>query len=290
LVFSTGGRAAGDGWIFSGGQDATVRVWERGRVDPKATLYGHTDAVWTVSVLPALASAVFGHETSNAIGDGERILLASGSADGTVKIWAVSPPPQFSSPQSQVGGARRGVGGGRRHSVTSGSGFPSSPQPSMASGAPFRHTLIHSIDWTRSTPASPTCISPLGSLGENFVVSYSDASVVIYDTRTGEEVIGMASSETYNGTPATAVNAIVVTSSNVGTYDSAGAMSLSLESGRGVAEEEGVVHGATGSSKTGGIEGVIISGHEDRYVRFFDANSGESSRRRDLLIAGLQRS
>ena len=35
--FSTGGRAVGDGWVFSGGQDATVRVWERGRVDPKAT-------------------------------------------------------------------------------------------------------------------------------------------------------------------------------------------------------------------------------------------------------------
>lgn len=275
LVFSTGGRAAGDGWIFSGGQDATVRVWERGRVDPKATLDGHTDAVWTVCVLPALGSAVFGHEATNAIGGGEGILLASGSADGTVKIWAVSTPPQFNSPQSQVGGARRGIGGGRRHSVTSGSGFPSSPQPSVASDVPFHYTLIHSIDWTRSTPASPTCISPLGSLGENFVVSYSDSSVVVYDTRTGEEVIGMASSETYNGTPATGVNSVVVTSSNVGTYDSAGAISLSLDSGRGVAEEEVVVHGATGNSKTGGIEGVIISGHEDRYVRFFDANSGE---------------
>lgn len=37
--------------------------------------------------------------------------------------------------------------------------------------------------------------------------------------------------------------------------------------------EEEVVHGATGSS--GGVEGVIISGYEDRYIRFFDANSGE---------------
>ena len=45
--FSNGGRAQGDGWIFSGGQDTTVRVWERGRVDPKATLDGHIDAVWT---------------------------------------------------------------------------------------------------------------------------------------------------------------------------------------------------------------------------------------------------
>lgn len=84
----------------------------------------------------------------------------------------------------------------------------------------------------------------------------------------------MASNETYDGTPATGVNSVVVTGSSVGTYDPAGAMNLSLDSGRGVTEDETVVHGATGSSKTGGIEGVIISGHEDRYVRFFDANSG----------------
>jgi len=36
--------------------------------------------------------------------------------------------------------------------------------------------------------------------------------------------------------------------------------------------EDDVVHGATGSG--GGVEGVIISGYEDRYIRFFDANSG----------------
>ncbi|KAL9068239.1 MAG: hypothetical protein Q9157_006568, partial [Trypethelium eluteriae] len=47
-AFSTGGRAPGDGWIFSGGADRTIRVWERGRVDPKATLEGHADTVWTV--------------------------------------------------------------------------------------------------------------------------------------------------------------------------------------------------------------------------------------------------
>lgn len=268
--FSTGGRALGDGWIFSGGQDATVRVWERGRVDPKATLEGHTDAVWAVCVLPATTSSSLGQDCGNS-GGPDRILLASGSANGTVKIWAVSAPPQLSSPQT---GSRRGVGGSRRHSVTSGSNFPSSPQPSVATDTPFYYTLVHSIH--RSTLASPTCISPLSITGEAFVVSYNDSTILTFDTRTGEEIIGMASTETYDGTPKTGINAVVATTMGLeGT--------MSLDSGRGLSDEDGVVHGATGSSDRGGVEGVIISGHEDRYIRFFDANSGTFAHSNSVL-------
>jgi striatin 1/3/4 len=257
--FSTGGRVSGDGWIFSGGQDATVRVWERGRVDPKATLEGHTDAVWAVCVLPASVSAVFGAD-STPFGGGDRVLLASGSADGTVKIWAVSAPPQLTSPSS-AGGSRRGVGGTRRHSVTSGSNFPSSPQPSVATTTPFHYTLIHSI--TRFNAPSPTSIAPLSPSGENFVVAFADAKVLIFDTRTGEEVIGMASDETYDGGVGTGVNAVVATG-------------VGLEGGSGKEGDEEVVHAATGSSERGGVEGVVVSGHEDQFIRFFDANSGMS--------------
>ena len=262
--FSTGGRALGDGWIISGGQDSTVRVWERGRVDPKATLEGHTDAVWTVCLLPATTGSALGADSSQ-YGGADRLLLASGSADGTVKIWSISTPPQLLSPQT---GSRRGVGGTRRHSVTSGSNFPSSPQPSVATATPFHYTLIHSISRAQNT-SSPTCISPLSLLGDNFVVSYEDSSILIFDTRTGEEIIGMASSETYDGTPKTGINAVVATS--VGPSEG---MS-SIDGARALPEEESVVHGATGSSERGGVEGVVISGHEDRYIRFFDANSGE---------------
>jgi len=260
--FSTGGRVSGDGWIFSGGQDATVRVWERGRVDPKATLEGHTDAVWTVCVLPATCANIFGNDCSN-YGGPDRMLLASGSADGTIKIWAVSAPPQIISPQT---GSRRGVGGSRRHSVTSGSNYPSSPQPSIATSTPFHHMLVHTIE--RTTHASPTCISPRAPTGENFVVSFNDSTILIYDTRTGEEIIGMASNETYDGTPATGVNSVVATS--IGAEGT-----TLLDTGRGVSDEEGVVHGPTGSSVAGGVEGLIISGHEDQFIRFYDANSGE---------------
>jgi striatin 1/3/4 len=77
----------------------------------------------------------------------------------------------------------------------------------------------------------------------------------------------MASTETYDGTSATGINAIVATSVGL---DSA-------EIGRGMSEDESPVHGATGSSERGGVEGVVISGHEDQFIRFFDANSGTSS-------------
>lgn len=264
--FSTGGRAPGDGWIFSGGQDATIRVWERARVDPKATLEGHTDAVWSVCVLPASVGMVFGPQSNN-FGGPDRLLLVSGSADGTVKVWAVSAPPQTSSPST---GSRRGVGGSRRHSVTSGSNFPSSPQPTVVSPTPFSYTLIHSIErpGIGETKASPTSICPLSPSGETFVVSYTDSSVLIFDTRSGEELIGMASNETYDGTMNTSINTVVATSLGL-----EGGGTSPIDAARGLETEE-VGAGATGSRE--GVEGVVISGHEDRFVRFFDANSGKS--------------
>lgn len=262
--FSNGGRAQGDGWVFSGGQDATVRVWERGRVDPKATLDGHTDAVWTVCVLPGTSAGILGDQSVHH-GGPDRTILASGGADGTILIWAVSTPPQVSSPHT---GSRRGAGGSRRaNSVSSGSNFPSSPQPSTATSRPFHYSLVHRIE--RPDHPSPTCISPLSPSGDTFVVSFADASVLIYGSRTGEEVVGMASLETFDGTPGTGINAVAATTVGVdGT--------LSFDSGRGVSEDESVAHGATGSSS--GVEGMVLSGHEDRYIRFFDATSGKPHR------------
>lgn len=274
--FSTGGRAQGDGWIFSGGQDSTIRVWERGRVDPKATLDGHTDAVWTLCVLPATLGAVFGQQ--NPYGPPDRILLASGAADGTVRIWAISQPPQMTSPQPPAASAgRRATGGGRArgNSMSSGSAFPSSPQPTMATNSPFHHTLVHTISRSNSS-ASPTCITALSASADTFVVSYADAAIIVYDTRTGEEIGSMASLETYDGTIDTSVNAVVATT--VGLEQS---QHQSAHGGLGLNEEDS---GASSAGPTGGgrqmagsgVEGVIISGHEDRFVRFFDANSGKS--------------
>lgn len=259
--FSNGGRAAGDGWIFSGGEDTTVRVWERGRVDSKATLEGHRDAVWALCVLPGSSGSIFGERCSS-FGGPDRVLLAAGGADGTILIWAVSQPPQLSSPHA---GSNRGARGSRRaNSVSAGSNFPSSPQPSVASNTVFNYSLVHRIE--RPESPAPTSISPLSPTGENFVVSYADASVLVFDTRSGEEVAGMASQETYDGTPDTGVNAVVATSTG---FDTTASVSHGR---RGSIGEDDVVHGATGSE--GGVEGVVIAGYEDKYIRFFDANSG----------------
>lgn len=94
----------------------------------------------------------------------------------------------------------------------------------------------------------------------------------------------MASLETYDGTMRTAVNAVVATT--VGLDGSAhgthghGHAHGSQSAGPGTVGEDDVVGaaGPTGGNRAtmagSGVEGTIISGHEDRFVRFFDANSG----------------
>ena len=283
--FATGGRAPGDGWLFSGGRDTFVRVWERGRVDPKATLDGHTDAVWALCVLPGTVESVFGRD--HPYGPTDRILLASGSADGTVRVWAVSVPPRATSPQppTAAGGGRRGGGGGgrvRNNSISSGSGFPSSPQATVASQGPFRQTLVHTIVRPDSD-ASPTCIAALDGGGQAFVVSYSDAAVMVYDTRSGEATGAMASLETYDGTPETSVNSVVAAASGPDRPQRG-------DDGAGGGGPTGGGRAMAGS----GVEGIVLSGHEDRYIRLFDANSGKGGPRccprgrRISLLTGLQ--
>jgi striatin 1/3/4 len=157
------------------------------------------------------------------------------------------------------------VGGARRHSVTSGSNHPTSPQPSSATTSNFYYTLIHSIQRPDNN-ASPTSICPLSASGETFVVAYTDSTVLIWDTRTGEQRAEMRSGETYDHTMNTSINTVVATSLG---FEGAG--SGGMDAGRGMEPEE-VGAGATGGRE--GVEGVVITGHEDRFVRFFDANSG----------------
>lgn len=253
-------RAQGEGWLLSGGQDASIRVWERGRVDPKATIEGHTDAVWAVCILPTTCGQIFGQNSS--YGSPDRILLVSGAADGTVKVWSVSAPPSLPNPTGSAG--RRG-GRQRGNSMSNNSVMPGTPQPSVASNTPFSYTLIHSLT-REGSDASPTCIVPLDPAGSSFCVSYSDAAVLVFSTLTGEQLSSMDSGETYDGTIKTAVNAIIATTAGL---DS----SLTFDATRQGVEEMDAVSGATGSSR--GVEGTIITGHEDCFVRFFDANSGK---------------
>jgi striatin 1/3/4 len=156
--------------------------------------------------------------------------------------------------------------------MSSGSQFPNSPQPTVASNSPFHSTLVHDIRRSDGSKASPTCITPLSTTGEAFVVSFSDAAIIVFDTRTGEAIGSMASLETYDNTVGTSVNAVVATTAG---------LEQGSNSGRGD-EEAGGPTGSSGSSGSG-IEGVIISGHEDRFIRFFDANSGRFSKTQFLV-------
>ncbi|KAF3931766.1 Striatin-3 [Dactylella cylindrospora] len=215
----------GEGWVFSGSVDSTIKVWQKGQVDPRATLVGHTDVVWAVCVVPLARID-------------DRITLVSGSADGSVKIWTVPPPVKTT-----------------HNSIRS-------TQSSFLSSSgkdDFTSQLVATI--TRDGGASPTSITPLSPTGETFIVAYNDASIVIYDSQTGEELVSMSSLESYDGTPATGVNAVVATTLGLSDVDPK----------EGV-EEEVVGGGATGGGR---VQGVVIAGTEDRYVRFYDANSGQ---------------
>jgi striatin 1/3/4 len=219
--------ADSDGWVFSGGQDSTIKVWQKGKVDAKATLEGHTDTVWTLCVLPSSSALPVGKAN-------ETVYLASGSADGTVKIWSVT------APVSPYASTRLSLAGRKSKKLEV-------PE--------FTYSLLTTIKRADGPLPSPTCITSLSITGNSFIVSYDNAEIIVYDTATGEEVVGMSSLETYDGTKATGVNTVV-------------ASALPLEPG-----EDGDAATATGTAK--GIAGVVFSGHEDGYIRFFDANSGK---------------
>ena len=68
----------------SGSADKTVLLWDAIDEEPLRTLTGHTDAVLSVAYNPSLVSAT--PEVSRQ-GGGFQVMLASGSADKTIRLW-----------------------------------------------------------------------------------------------------------------------------------------------------------------------------------------------------------
>src|SRR5690606_20607645 len=106
------------------------------------------------------------------------ILIASGSADGTVKIWSVTAPRS-----RDRGTALQLRKKGRK---------------SFSEESEFSYSLISTIPRPDAGPA-PTSINLLSITGANFIVSYDNAQIVVYDTLTCEELVQMSSQETYDG-------------------------------------------------------------------------------------------
>ncbi|QRV89951.1 striatin-like protein [Ceratobasidium sp. AG-Ba] len=185
--------ASQKGLLFSASMDTSIRIWAfppeshqpYAPYDPsfsRGELVGHTDVVWGLAV----------------VRDGT--WLASGSADGKVKVWEVS----------ENGGNLRLSWGynGTEHEV---------PEGQEEEFVPV------------------VAVEGIKSDLKKVAVAYANCIIKVFDIETGKELTRLDASETYDGTSATQVNAIV----------SHPTMPL------------------------------LITAHEDKYIRIFDITTGE---------------
>ncbi|ORY76836.1 WD40 repeat-like protein [Neocallimastix californiae] len=176
---------------YTGGLDSTIRSWKipaknielYSKYDPSIkqhTFEGHTDAVWCVK--------------SHPLRDHYH-LLASGSSDGTVKLWDTE-------------------------------------SYDLKSTLDYNGLLSNR---SKEIESNPTYLDWLNIDLSKMIVSYQNSIVKLFDIETGSEYMKLPSAETYDNTLATQINQVL----------SHPTMPL------------------------------IITAHEDRYIRFFDVKSGE---------------
>ncbi|CAI2180618.1 9848_t:CDS:10 [Funneliformis geosporum] len=182
---------------YSASMDATIRVWNfpspkrdtYGPVDPSlnlTTYIGHTDAIWDLRLFP--------------MRNQNTQLLASASADGTVKIW-----------DTEAEGS-----------------------PLKCSWSYYGVNSEESVNG-EGRPPIPTSVDFVHSDLKKIAVSYQNSIIKLFDIKSGQSILDFKSDDTYDNTPATQINRIIVHPT----------MSL------------------------------IFSAHEDKYIRFFDINSGK---------------
>ncbi|KAH8928180.1 WD40 repeat-like protein [Atractiella rhizophila] len=174
--------------IYSSSLDATVHVWaipSRDRetyapYDPSmkiTTLVGHSDAIWDMALLPF------------------KNLLATSSADGTVKVWSTE---TLKNPLKSSWDYRGAGGEGEEKQL------------------------------------APTSVAVVNSDMKKLAVGWQDSVVRLFDLETGRMVLKFKSDETSDGTPATQINKVI----------------------------------------THPTLPLLITAHEDKYIRFFDINTG----------------
>ncbi|KAF8923200.1 hypothetical protein BGZ58_003241, partial [Dissophora ornata] len=239
--------------ILSGSEDGTMRYWNlesalretkrhmNGEIDPIHTYRGHTKAITAVAI------------------SGDRNKCFSASLDSTVRAYKLAPmdketysslDPTMSLPTFV----------GHTDAVWDIKLFPLTISSSQLLGSVSADGTLKI--WDTETGGSPlksswdyhglgvnTTSSATGKLpvptGLNFcstdlkkmVVSYSNSIIKLFDIETGKEILVFKSDESYDGIPATQINKVVCHPT------------LPL----------------------------LVSAHEDRYIRFFDVNSGACS-------------
>ncbi|KAJ8662327.1 hypothetical protein O0I10_002021 [Lichtheimia ornata] len=182
--------------VYSASLDTTIRVWRLppdghglfSPVDPSLNItsyVGHTDAIWDFKLFP--------------IARNNTCLLASASADGTVKLWDTQTSGQLLKSTLTYNGVN-----------TEGQRDSSLPAPTSLD---FCHTDLNKM-----------------------IVSYTNADIRVFDVETGQVTETLqGSNENYDGTLGTQINKVV----------------------------------------THPTMPLVVSGHEDHQIKFFDLKSGK---------------
>lgn len=196
--------------IYSASLDSVVSVWSLpppehetyAPYDPRsllATFVGHSDAIWDMVLLPLRLR--------------DEALLATVSADGTVKVWSTD---ELNSPLKLSWGY---------------DGILDDLQPS----SPSNHQDILVIGANgQKVKVTPTSIAVVWSDLKKVAVSYTNSVIKLFELETGRMSLRLKSDESFDGTTATQINKIV----------------------------------------THPTLPLLISAHEDRYIRLYDLNTG----------------
>ncbi|WAR63909.1 hypothetical protein PtB15_16B68 [Puccinia triticina] len=197
--------------IYSASLDSVVSVWSLppaehetyAPYDPRsllASFVGHTDAIWDMVLLPLRLR--------------DEALLATVSADGTVKVWSTD---ELNSPLKLSWGYD-GL-------------LDDDPSPHQASN-PTEQTIIGANGI--SVKVTPTSVAVVWSDLKKVAVSYTNSVIKLFELENGKVSLRLKSDETFDGTTATQINKIV----------------------------------------THPTLPLLISAHEDRFIRLYDLNTG----------------
>ncbi|KAF9571150.1 hypothetical protein EC968_000953 [Mortierella alpina] len=239
--------------ILSGSEDGTMKYWnlesalkESRRpqvceIDPIHTYRGHTKTITSVAISAELNKCF------------------SASADSTIRSYKIVPMDKETYsrldptlPQTTFVGHTDAVWDIRLFPISISSsqllGSISADGTlkiwdTETKGSPLRSSWGYHgqqsspIVATSKTLPVPTGLDFCPTDLKKVIVSYSNSVMKLFDIETGKDVLTFKSNETYDGTPATQINKVVCHPT------------LPL----------------------------VVSGHEDRYIRFFDLNNGSCS-------------
>ncbi|KDN38707.1 WD40 repeat-like protein [Tilletiaria anomala UBC 951] len=234
---------------YSSSLDATIRVWRLPRHDSvpylpfdpnteEATLVGHTQAIWELCLLPDRSQ--------------NEVLLASASADGTVKLWDT----QNLSSALKLSWDYFGS------------------EPDTVAEKERRKFQAQG----KELPV-PTSISPCPANLRVCAVAYSNSVVKLFDIESGQQVLQMHSDATYDGTPATQINKVVAHPTLpllITAHEDRYIRTFDLDTGTCTLSMQGHQDAVTSLDiDPAGL--TLVSGGHDCSVRFWDLVSGPAA-------------